>query len=483
MRKLIVNIGLGSLTRGFSQVTTLVMAMVAARILGRADFGLYAMAMVLVVILQALMYCGVYDFIVTDRTDDDIGDTCFWLNFGFSLAGAVVICAAAPVLGHLAHSDVILDLMLALAPSALLASFASWQEAFLLRAERLQAYYRVSVASEAVAFAVALGLLLAGWGLWSFVVYRYLQTILNIVFYARLVRRLPRLAWNTAVAKKAFGFSGNLYVSKIIDTFSNSGADLLIGMFVSPAAAGGYRLASRIVVGISAIAYQSGARLGWIRFAAAANETTRLRAEWSQLILILSVVVWPALAALALLGPQVLPILMGPGWDDAAIIVALLAMARMIGLFDVLCEALLAVAQRAKLVLRLRAFNSLASIGLLFALSAWGAPGAACAQLIAAAAGGVIALKLCLGVTATPVRHLLAIVAPGLIGALSAAAGAALVIQLSNGGLPPLARLALALGGAGIAWSVTIGALLLGRRKRLARAYAGSLDARAGSAG
>ena len=239
-------------------------------------------------LLQGMMYSGVYDYIIKTRSADLEADTCFWMNFGFGACGAAIVAVLAPIASRLTHSPAVMELMLALAPSALIASSSSWQEALLLREGRLRAYYGLCIGVESVACAVGIASLLGGLGVWSFVVYRYAQVSLAALGYFAVLRRRPKFAWHAEAARTVFAFSGNLYVARIVSTISAYSADLLIGALVNPATAGAYRLGSRVVLGVSEIAYQPVFTVAWVHFSRAAHDDEALRQEWLSFITVLS---------------------------------------------------------------------------------------------------------------------------------------------------------------------------------------------------
>ena len=408
----------------------MVLAVLAARVLGKQDFGIYAIASVFVILLQALMYGGIYDYIIKDREGVADISTCYWMSLGFAAVGGIGIAVLAPIVSTLTHSPPVMSLMLALAPSALIASATTWQEALLLRQGRLTTYYVNWVATETVACGLAIVLLLQGFGLWTFVVYRYMQLGLNALSYAMMLRERPHLHWQMSVARQVFAFSSNIYISRIVGIVSSYSADILIGLLVSPAAAGAYRLGSRVVLGVSEIAYQPIGTMAWVHFSRA-KTTSTLRLEWLNFILVLSVTAWPALAGLAFLSRSIVHLLVGPGWDEAVPVIIVLVFARMMSMFEVFLDPMLGVHDRTPMILKLRVTASVLAVCALAMLTRYGATGAAFAQVSVSLMLGLAAI--CIGVRATNLsaRALLHALLPGL-----AVSGAALTGAMLTGALP-----------------------------------------------
>ena len=448
-------IGIGVAARGWSQVTAMVLAVLAARVLGKQDFGIYAIASVFVILLQALMYGGIYDYIIKDREGAADISTCYWMSLGFAAVGGLGIAALAPLVSTLTRSPPVMSLMLTLAPSALIASATTWQEALLLRQGRLTTYYVNWVMTETIACGLAITLLLQGFGLWTFVVYRYAQLGLNALSYAVLVRERPRLRWQMSVARRVFAFSSNIYISRIVGIASSYSADILIGLLVSPASAGAYRLGSRVVLGVSEIAYQPVGTMAWVHFSRA-NDHTALRQEWLNFVLVLSVTAWPALALLALLSNSIVRLLVGAGWDEAVPIIVVLVFARMLSLFEVFLDPMLGVKDRTPMILKLRITASVLAISALALLTHYGATGAAFAQVLVSLMLGLSAIRIGIHAADVSPGALLHALLPGLAATGAVLIGAALTKTLPLSAQPLTVQIGLEVLGGVFLWAIVL---------------------------
>ncbi len=454
-------IGLGVVARGWSQVTALALAVIAARLLGKQDFGIYAIASAFVVLLQALMYGGVYDFIVKDDTGDSILSTCFWMNLAFGTGGAILVAILSVAMGHLTQSAEVARLMLWLAPTAIVASVASWQEAVILRRGRLTTYYWLWIGMETIASLLAVALFERGFGLFALVIYRYAQLALSCLCYALVLRLRPRFEWHGATASGAWRFAVNIYASRIVGMVASYSGDILIGTLVNPAAAGAYRLGSRVVLGVSEIAYQPVTTMAWVQFARARGKPDALRMEWLALVTALSVTAWPALAGLVIDSRSVLALVVGPGWDEAIPVIAVLAAARVLAAFEALLDPTLGVIDRSSLILRIRTLASLAAIALLFAAARFGAVGAAVAQAVVAGGLALAAIAVALRATRTRTAALLRRLLPGVACTAATGAGALGALALVGvGPASPVAAIAVSAAGGLAGWAATLAVTL-----------------------
>jgi O-antigen/teichoic acid export membrane protein len=434
----------------------MLLGVLAARVLGKHDFGIYAISSVFAILLQSLMYGGIYDYLIKDRSETLDVNTCFWMNLGFSGLGTLIIAALAPLMSYLMHSAIMMSLMLALAPTALLAAFTSWQEALLLRQARLKDYYILSIATETLACAVGLISLLYHLGIWSFVIYRYAQLTLATSGYYLMLRQAPCFKWDACTARTAFSFSGNIYASRIVGTLASYGADLVIGLLVSAGAAGAYRLGNRIVLGVSEIAYQPVTTMAWVHFSNAGKDDEALQHEWLSFITALSLCVWPALAFLALFSKSIVHLLVGRGWNETIPVIAILASARIIALFQAFLDPFLGLRDRTATILKLRSAASIISLLALATLARYGAVGAAAAQVLVSIFLSAAAIHVGLTSTRLGARSLLRALIPGTLSTAAAVTGASAARMALNLASHPIEEFLVAGGVGFLVWALTL---------------------------
>ena len=246
MSKLAVarDLGIGAIVRVWTQATAFVVILEAGRTLELNEFGVYAMASVFLIVLNTLIYSGIYEYLL--KTDDfrAVADTCFCINLAIAACGFRHHRGAGAA-NRRACSRAVRRTHDALAgPNRARRRRHELAGGDLLRRKTVTAYYVIWFCSETISAALALTLLLRGMHLYALVGYRYSQCICNFVAYLLYTREFPRLAWQTGQARTALIFALPLYGSRLVGIMTNYSADLIIGILASPAAAGSYRLAS-----------------------------------------------------------------------------------------------------------------------------------------------------------------------------------------------------------------------------------------------
>ncbi|MGR3756671.1 MAG: oligosaccharide flippase family protein [Tranquillimonas sp.] len=374
------------------QAVAFLIVVIAVRYLTLADFGSYALAWAVTVVFNTFVFTGFYHAILRSPDFEGDADTLFWLIAAVGAAGAVVVGLTGLAAGG--TQTPVGATMLALAPIPALIAPISWNEARLVRAGRVRAASGYVLAAEGVALAAVTAGFAGGWGLGALILGRYASTLAGLAATFWLTPRRPRLRFRPAAARAAAGTALPLWGTSAIGMFSNYGADLILGAFLTPAAVGAYRGGARIAQTASDVVLQPLAVLSWSRFARleGQGDTARLRLAWQQNAALSAAMVWPVMASVAVLAPQLVVTLFDASWLPAAGVVTLLSLARAARSLGALLEPTMLCTGRARMQFRLRLIDGALLLVALLALGPFGGEAAALAHLLVGAGMGLAAL-------------------------------------------------------------------------------------------
>jgi O-antigen/teichoic acid export membrane protein len=472
----LVSGSIGLASRASSQLVLLAVTLVATRMLTVAEFGAYAIAAALMFLARNLLYVGAYEYLLKAPDENRAAD-CLVVNLGVGLAAmagfALLSLASQPLFG----TDEVRLLLLALLPSVLMVALTSWYEALLLKRHRIRPYYAVTLAAELIGGVVAVACLVAGVGVLSLVVQTYARLGSMILAYALIGARPVLQAPERAAMRLVFDWSGRRYLAAFLNFGSNYGADLVLGVLMTPAATGIFRAAHRIVHALADLFVQPLLKIAQMQVSTRMAAGLGPGSDWLRMFTGVAAVGWAALAGLAATAAELVPIVLGHQWDAAAPVVSVLCAVRAFSLLDSVSTAVLVACDRQQFMLRVQIAVTVAVIG----LSAVAAP---FGPVWVAVATGLVSLILSL-VYAHEARRLSAIGAEVLNRALlTALAPAAMVVVAvigtrALGGeaatLPVLLSAGLVAGVAGLALMrrpVVDALAAIGRRAPAAQASA-----------
>lgn len=418
------------------QASGLLLLVLGGRHLAPEALGGFVLAFAGIELLRHLVRAGWREAVLLDA-DGGATPTVLTLALLSGLAAQPLTLAAAllaPRHAPIPHLGPTLALLgLSLLP---LGAAAVW-EGLVLRRKAPERAAVPLIAAEAAQSAAAFLLLAAGWDILALATARALRAGVLAAGLAAAAGRLPPLALDLARAGPALRVSRHVTLAALAGLAGTSGADLVVGLVLGPAAVAFYRVAARIAGALAEIVTETTRVLAWSSLAGLpAPGPTRIAALIDGTFLLAT----PLFLGLALTARPLVALVLGPAWADVAPVLALLALTRLLALPATVAAPILASHGRTRTLPRLAALVSAVTLAATLAAGPRGLLAVAAAQLAAAALGTAATLALLRPLV--PLRRLLP--APATLAALAAfaltvtAAGigpAALVLQVAAGAL------------------------------------------------
>ena len=380
----------GIFGRAANQIIALIVTLLAARFLTPVSFGEYSIAAALVTFSRAMLYAGAFEYLLKAPKGDDAPTECLVINLGLAATLAAALALLSLFTGPLFHSAEVGLLLVYMAPSSLLSAAANWQESQLLRAGRLKTYYGVTTFAEVIAAVVTISMIVLGFGLGALVAQIYARLFLLMVTY----RVLQKPTWSPAFSLERAGrvarWSTHRYGATIVTFLSNYSADLLLGTFLSPAATGLYRASHRMVTGVSDLVSNPTRLTAVTIFSRRSAEGLESGPLWPRIAAASAFMGWTALAGLAAISDQVVPLVLGARWAAAGPIVAILCLQRAFTLIDVVTGPLLVAYSHVRILFGVQLAMAIASVALLAVMAHYGVAAAALSSVLTAGASMVI---------------------------------------------------------------------------------------------
>ena len=345
---------MGVVARLCSQTMLLVLLLLAGRFLTVELFGIFVLASILMNFGVIQMYSGIYHFVLREPAFEQSRGTAFTLQMLFSFAFALFILACSLGVYLLGWGDLLALLMAATAGMPVIALIASWQEAIRLREGDVKFYYAALIFSEITGSAVSVWMLIDGMGVWSLIANRYVASTIIAVALTWKSGRLPRPEWSREDAGSIVRFATPLYGNSALAYFTSSGADIVLGGFLSARAVGLFRMGSRTASAAFDLFAQTFRILTWQAVGRMAREQ-RLSAElWTSLLVINLSIMLFVLGSLSLLAHELVSVMLGGEWMAMVPVLQVLCWAKIITSADQIVSAQLAAAGHTAFLFRSR---------------------------------------------------------------------------------------------------------------------------------
>jgi len=342
-----------------SEAAALVVFVLMARLLAPEQFGVVALAGVLVIGGQVVLQQGLGEAVVQGRAAGAVRlATAFWSSLGLGLGLMALVALAALPAARLFAEPVLAPVLLALAPVLPLTGAAAILQARLARRLAFKAIAIRALVATAAGGAVGLALAAGGAGVWALVGQQLANATAGLAVLViadpwrpRLVvdRRELRALWRFALP--VMGTHLTKFCGKRLDV-------ALLGLFVPAAALGHYFLATRLILALGmathylvfSLTLPVLARLvaSPAAFAAAAGRTLWLAAG----------LCLPAGLGLALIADLLVPLAFGDAWRPAVPPLQLLAGFSIFYALGLIAGQILVAAGRPALFFRLTLVNT-----------------------------------------------------------------------------------------------------------------------------
>lgn len=430
--------------RSGSQVLTQIVSwastLVVIRLLAPQDYGLFAMAQVMLVLLSTMNGWGLASALIREEevSEERLRQTLgmlVLLNFGLAL----IQFLAAPLVALWFEQPMVADLLRVQSLLYLAVPFCALPHAILSRRMDFRRPAQVRLVAAIAGAGTALTGALSGWGVWTLVAAPLAIVVTEAIGMTRAARAPIRPSFRFAGAGHIAGFGGVMTATQLF-WFVQSQADVMIaGRVLDAHDLGVYTtglflaqlLAAKFVPPINEIAYaayarqHSGGSTAGADFGASALLAT---------IRLVMLVVLPAYAGLAVVAPVLVPVLLGDQWREIVPLLPILAAAMAM----MTLQILFAPATNARGVpfaaLRITMIGSVVMPGAYLIGSHFGVTGFAWSWVGGMAVLTALTVRLSGRIIGLSTGGLLRAVFPPLAAALAMAAGVGLVLRM----LPPV---------------------------------------------
>ncbi|MCR9125583.1 MAG: oligosaccharide flippase family protein [Rhodobacteraceae bacterium] len=371
------------------QILSFAQIMIASRFVGLTEFGTYALAWAIAVIINTFLFTGYYHALLRTTEYDRNRDTIFWIMAMQGVGGAAVMLGVGVLAGGAVGQTFVM-----LSGFPLLRVLTSWNEANLVRSKRTRSASSYVVLGEILAATTILIGLNAGLGVAALVLGRYAASISDLILTTLLVRLRPGLRFHRDAMVEGWATALPLWGTNAMKMFSNYGADLILGAFLNPAAVGTYRGGARMSQTVADLIMQPVELLSWSRFTRLEKQgdLDGLRTAWTETMTMGAACAWPILISFALLSEEIVTVVFAEIWGPVAAIVVIMCVSRSILFLSALLEPTMICRGQARTQFRVRTAGAVVLLVSLLAFGRLSGEAAAMAHVVTSSVVAALSL-------------------------------------------------------------------------------------------
>lgn len=212
------------------QGTTLVTLAILARLIGPADFGLFAIASFFSNLANSAIISALSSALIQKSSStSEEESTLFWFSLIFSTAISLVIAAISSHIGAVFESDTLLILLLIVAIQLVFSGASVVPGALLVRQLRFDTLTKIALASSSISAFAAVTAAFMGAGVWSLAIQTSTASAINTLAIWLASGWRPQQLGRIRLLPKLLEYSFWVGLSGILETAFSQGAGLLIG--------------------------------------------------------------------------------------------------------------------------------------------------------------------------------------------------------------------------------------------------------------
>ena len=215
-----------------SQLVTLVVSIVLARILMPSDYGAIAMVTVFITLAQVLVEGGFSGALIQKKNADSLDfSTVLFFVLGFSVILYIVLYFAAPYISSFYGKgyEILTPVFRVLGIQVIIFGVNSVQQAYVSRKMMFRKFFYATLSGTVCSAAVGLSMAYLGYGVWSLVGQQLTMNIVNTVTLFLVTRKLPVLSFSWTRLKGLLDYGIKLFASNVLIAIYQELRALIIG--------------------------------------------------------------------------------------------------------------------------------------------------------------------------------------------------------------------------------------------------------------
>ena len=302
----------------------LISTLILARLLVPQDFGIVAMAMSFVALLELLTAFGFDVALIQKQTKTRPAlDTAWTYGILTGLAMAALMVALASPIASFYREDALTDVIRALAIGSIAQGFQNIGVVAFRMDMRFDKEFQFLIAKKIISFSITIPLALTMRSYWALVIGQVVGRIAGTVLSYTMQPYRPRVSLEAT--RELFNFSKWVFLLNCIGYMKERSSDWIIGRISGPMALGTFNISYELASLPSTELAAPINRAVFPAYAKLAHDLPALRREYLSVIAMLLLLTVPAVLGLAASAPLVVPVILGANWLHAIPVLTLMS--------------------------------------------------------------------------------------------------------------------------------------------------------------
>ena len=335
------------------QVARAVAAIAVARLLTPEEYGLAALALVFASLVLVFSDLALGAALVQRENLTELDkNTAFWVTLGSGVLFAILGVAFSGPLASLYGDPDAQPLLAVLSISFVVGALGAPQLSLMLRDMDFRRVEVLPMAGALVGAAAGVTLAATGAGAWAIIIQYLVSLALTTALVWVRSPWKPSFQFSRQSLRDLGGFSIYMLGHRMLYYLQTNGDRFLVGRFLGTAALGAYAVAFNTVIQPATKIGGPIQRVMSPAFCRIQDQPERIAAAWARVTRILAGISVPALAGLAVMAPDFVPVVLGDQWHAAVPVIQILAWVGIIQVLQSLNVDILMARDRTRTIFR-----------------------------------------------------------------------------------------------------------------------------------
>jgi len=291
---------------------------ILARLLTPYDYGCIGMLAIFMTLAEAFIDGGFGSALIQKKRPTQVDySTIFWWNMGLAVIMYVVLFFSAPAISRFYKIPLLCDVLRVQGLILFIYALNLIQRNQLKKQLKFRILAKVRIITSAIALVVTIIMAYKGFGVWALVAQNLIGGIVPAIVFWGYVKWRPTLAFSWKSFRALFGFGFYVFLTILINRFSQQIQGLLIGRVYDPDTLGYYskahsteKLASHTISGVmTSVTYPL--------YAEVQDDKARMQNMIKRLTMTISYITFPLMFILLLCAKPIFVLLYSDRWVNS----------------------------------------------------------------------------------------------------------------------------------------------------------------------
>ncbi len=213
-----------------AELVSFVVTMIIARILDPSVYGLTALVIVFISILEVFVNGGFGTALVQKKEADDLDfSSVFWFNIVMCSSLYIVMFFAAPYIALFYRIPELVNVVRVMSLTLIISGVKNIQIAYVSKTMQFKKFFWATLGGTIGAGVVGVVMALKGFGVWALIVQSLFNNTVDTIILWLTVKWRPKYIFSFERMGRMFSFGWKMLVSSLLDTVYNNIRSLIIG--------------------------------------------------------------------------------------------------------------------------------------------------------------------------------------------------------------------------------------------------------------